>query len=1082
MDLEGLMKVYGVNEEQAMALDGDKNIALHAGAGSGKTRVLTRRFLRILLEKDVNIRNVVAITFTKKAALEMKERIIELVNDFLVKEKDPETNQKLRKIKEDLPLANISTFHSFCDSILRENCYLLGIDPNYKIIEEVDELTILDSIIDDVIKEVIMDKQKSEIIELIIEEYGADYILKKRLNKELKELYNQIMANGDDFNNVLENTKGNIKKYKRDNLKDEDLIYEKINLLASELLILIDEKYQDYKKKHDFLDFNDLERLTLKLLYENEGIKENLHKAYKYFLIDEFQDTNDIQLNIIYKIVKDSQGKIDNGKMFVVGDIKQSIYLFRGADYRVFERVTEEIQKQGEKLNLDTNYRSHEKLIEVINKFFKDKLEGYEEAKIPEDKFKVKGECFVTFFSKGIEKDPSKKEIFLNEVDSKEDFEKLFEREKIKDDEELNYISSTIKELVEKGISYRDIAILVRKNKSAKVIEEKLKQDGIPYSILNGAGFFESKEILDIINILKFMFEYNNTKALIGILRSPFIGASDDIILQIFKGREYIKKEDILSLDIINKNSVLKSLINKIFDLKEKAYYYNLHDFIKLIIQELNIDHILLSSDNGLQKYRNIEKFISIAKEFDDKGIFSSGDFLDYIENLMEISDKEGQAFLDTEDSDAVKIMSVHASKGLEFEAVFLPMLNYDLKAKYDGKFIYDRYGINGIRYGIAVKMDGKEGLFDELLNIKKEEESKEELRILYVGATRAKRFLSFSWKESGGKGEKIYQRINGGSKNGDYIKLQDVLIDVFKGNPNNIPYFDDNKQNEKINEEKKVKILFNEKVEYIPKPVISVSRYLTYKDCPRKYFYKYIANIDERHIYENIKFEDIEPDDELKNEDLEDVEIKLNSLDKGILIHSILEDIVKKEIEFEEIEKNYILEDEIKGEVKKLINNFNKIEEDFNKNIKGERVRVETEFLFRLPLNDNVFIAGVIDRIDIYKDDLGFRAYLIDYKTNKIKGKNTIEDIKKHYKPQFMVYSYAFEEIFKDIKLEGMYLYLLDKGEIAEINFSKDEREEVLKDISKIFSGIEKKNKFEDFTPCSCYKGCGYKILCSEE
>ncbi|WDU83525.1 UvrD-helicase domain-containing protein [Caloramator sp. Dgby_cultured_2] len=191
MDINFIKEVYEVNDEQARALDINKNIALHAGAGSGKTRVLTRRFLRILLEENCGVDDIVAITFTKKAALEMKERILDLVNQFLMKGEDSLKN-KLKRIKENLDGANISTFHSFCDKIIREYYYKIGLEPMYQIIEEVDSETILSKLTGEILEEFLRDKRYFENFDFLFDEFGVDYVSSGALGFEVRKIYKKL--------------------------------------------------------------------------------------------------------------------------------------------------------------------------------------------------------------------------------------------------------------------------------------------------------------------------------------------------------------------------------------------------------------------------------------------------------------------------------------------------------------------------------------------------------------------------------------------------------------------------------------------------------------------------------------------------------------------------------------------------------------------------------------------------------------------------------------------------------------------------------------------------------------------------
>ncbi|MDK2877584.1 MAG: ATP-dependent helicase/nuclease subunit [Thermoanaerobacteraceae bacterium] len=1152
MDIDKTMREYDVNEEQAKALDVEKNIALHAGAGSGKTRVLSRRFLRLMLEKDADVDSIVAITFTNRAAMEMKERVRILVNEKILKEKDPQQLCRLNAIKEELQAANISTFHSFCDKILRENCSMAGLDPMYRIIEDVDRETLLTKIIRQQINEMMADRSFDEDFKKLFGLYGTDYYYKEGLLKDIKYLYNKMREKAMSADEVKDSTLVNISRFYKENgeecFEEVDLL-EKIEMFIVTILKKVDEVFSKYKMENNLVDFNDLEIFTIRLL-EDESLREHYRRRFKYFLVDEFQDTNWVQRKILYALVMEKDGAIPPGSLFIVGDVKQSIYGFRGADYEVFSSVTQKISENGEKLELSTCYRSHPDIVKTVNSIFKNlftnfvplkNVEGYQgharvEYALVE---KQKKDNDLWKKGKGILKKGSQEEVkdFLDEFLA--DGNDVPEDNNLK--QEAKDLALNIKALRNSGFEYKDMAILFRSRTNLSGFEETLRKNGIPYCVIGGIGFFEKQEIVDMMNILKCVYDPDDKAALLGVLRSPYIGVSDDLLLEIFdklddgdKLKKVLEKKASGGLTIQERgelpgcfakteSEIVINALELLNEMRQRACYYNISDFVLLIIEKFHVKEILLSLRNGAAMYRNIEKFINIARDFDSKDIYSPKDFLDYVQNLQEVSNKEAEAVLDTEDSNAVKIMTIHAAKGLEFEAVFIPEIGRALL--YNAKRHKPYFQFSG-EYGIIARFDdkitGKKGTENKLYDFVREEALERELeeskRMLYVAATRAKRYLCFVGEDvelkdddkldsfvkmlkSALKGEETIVTMSAGFSESE--KDNDG-IDGIIGNADNYVetciYADTRADESKdvilnvdssaykyVRPDDDIVKDILEKIEFSPhytiKSSFSISRYFTFRDCQRKFFYIYKAGLD------SSRFEkDVEMLAGADGQAFISASSVFQGAVKGKLIHSILERIKENGGDMNEIIKQYAglnAADEIE-EIKRLIKNYKIAEAKYEKINPYSRIKTEREIPFAVPLYEGKAktVYGVIDRLDIFDNNGSLEGCLIDYKTNRINSPQDMERLIAHYRPQFILYHLGFERLYPrihdGIKLKGMYIFFLDVGEVAQVSFNAKEREEFLSKLDSTMEFIESHDSMEDYR-CrpSCNHKCEFALLC---
>ncbi len=1097
-----------LNKNQKLAIEIiDENLLVNAGAGTGKTMVLVERYLNILengkLEKGKEIESIVAITFTKKAAQEMIERIREKLREKYTED------EKWRSLYRDIGKSNISTIHSFCSRILRENPIAANIDPMFEILEDIEAEKILKSSIMDILSnkiesELDLYKLYSELeastISSLIDDFYYLYNNIRNTGEDLEKLKNKYMKNIKQLdmdlndldeiiklvNYLMESLRSNAKinnllneelwigfskgDYEKKDLKDilnlilknlgtskpyaeaieklkntinkvfKSFEMENIKLykLIMDIIIEIDLSYSKKKRELSVLDYDDLQLKVLSLL-DNKDIKREYQNKYRYIMIDEFQDINKIQKDIFYKLSSKKED-LDRNNLFVVGDPKQSIYGFRGSDLNVFYQVLEDIRELKDEniITLDDNYRTSSNIMKFINNIFTNLMgERYNKLK------------------SNIE---SKKNISIEVLESDElEIPKDISPAEYSRSFEANLISTRIRDLVDSGkYNYGDIALLFRSTKRDYIYEESFKKYNIPYYNTGGRGYFQRQEILDIINAFKAVVSPKDLISNIGFLRSPMIGLSD---IQIYN----IMREDGSIYEKL-KSKLLKSKsgeeeIFKIFKIYEYLYdYKNYHTNSDLIEEILNITdyrELLLLKNESRQSIANLDKFIQLIKDFEFMRKDESIDILEYIEELK--NRDESQAKVESERENVVKIMTIHKSKGLEYPVIIIPEMS-------SGSFT-DNSKINFHKdIGIGLKLRDSSGIYDEIKELQKVEEYEEDKRILYVAMTRAEELLILGMQ---GANRGFKKMLNKYIEDEEVKKIQRIISND-----------GENLQVKKIKEEyflensiiKKPGNIFEDKNfsnQIIDK--FSITQFLTFKECERKYFFKYYKKLD--------KMENL-----LKSEDGEELILDSNELEinknsemdpftKGNIVHEFTElyepgmDHIKllSDIAYK-YNVDYIRE---KFELEIYINNFlEQYSDSYDK--------VYKEKNFMLKLNNGIF-TGAIDRINIEKNYLE----IIDYKTNILFDKEHLLEI---YSPQLQFYSYVVKVILNK-KVDKAKLVFLKTGEVLEVDISDSKIEKLIDELVSFVNFVQNNHNRIDYQcKTNCDKKCPYDTICKRE
>ena len=551
------MDLTNLNELQRKAvLHNEGPCLVIAGAGSGKTKVLTTRIANLVLN-GVPSYNILAITFTNKAAKEMKERLEKLV---------PENN------------AFVGTFHSFGLRIIRENTDSLNMTSNF---------TILDS--DDV----------GTLIKKIIKEKGYDP----------KQVTPSFVKNKISF----------IKNEMLTNSEAEKLLNTDMDKIAYQIYI----EYNMKLRKNNSVDFDDLLKLPVELFRKNPSILEHYQDKFKYILIDEYQDTNEVQ----YQLVKLLAAKYQN--LFVVGDPDQSIYQFRGANYQNILNF-EHDYKNTEVIALEDNYRSTKMILDAANSVIKNNSERKEKNLRSHhgDGVKIK-------YMRG-----------YNEKD------------------EIVKVITEIKKLLENGYSKKDIAIFYRTNAQSRVVEEQFLKKNIPYKVVGSYYFYARKEIKDLICYLRLISNSLDDISLRRVINTPKRGIGEASITKLEK-EALLNNTSMYDAITSGKELEFKRIIE---ELKKDMESMSLTELVDDVLDKSGMKNSL-EADNTLEselRLDNLMEFKSITATFEQNT--GSVDLKDFLEEISLIADIEEHK----EDSDVVTLMTIHSAKGLEFPAVFL--------------------------------------------------------------------------------------------------------------------------------------------------------------------------------------------------------------------------------------------------------------------------------------------------------------------------------------------------------------------------------------------------------------------------
>ena len=601
-----LLETEFLNDVQSAAVKHtDGPVLIFAGAGSGKTRVLTHRIAYLLQELRVAPDRILAVTFTNKAAGEMKSRTQAMVG---------------------APARDVwvGTFHSMCVRILRRDGSHIGIGSSFAVIDDADQRQLVREILDDL-----------------------DY-------DERQLSASAVLAEIDKAKNAL--------------IWPEQYVQSQTSF-AGERIANVYAEYQRRLGESNSLDFDDLIARTIDLLERDRTTREKYQNKFQYVLVDEYQDVNAAQ----YRLIALLAGR--HGNVTVVGDDDQSIYSWRGSDYRMILRFEEDFPG-AKTFTLEENYRSTSTILDAANT-----LVANNRSRAPKKLFttRAQGEP-ITLYPAATERD------------------------------EARYVVEKIKSSVRDGSAYRDFVVLYRTNAQSRVFEEALLTEGIPYRIVGGVGFYARTEVKDVIAYLRYVMNAADALAFKRIVNVPRRGIGQQTLAALVQAAnsarvsvgEAIFSADLLRSAVPKKLKELERFAELISSLRRRAEAGGVADLLVAVMEESGYVRELQSEDthDARARLENLQELIGVARDYEANDEEPS--LAGFLANIALVSDLDALE----EDASYVTLMTLHSAKGLEFPNVFLTGL--------------------------------EEGVFPHSRTLTEPEELEEERRLAYVGITRA--------------------------------------------------------------------------------------------------------------------------------------------------------------------------------------------------------------------------------------------------------------------------------------------------------------------------------------------------------
>jgi ATP-dependent exoDNAse (exonuclease V) beta subunit len=718
------------DQEQAVSRRAEP-LLVSAAAGSGKTSVLVERFVRAVRDDGIAPGRILAITFTERAAGELRAR----VRARLLEVGD-------REAARDTEAAFIGTFHGFCARVLRSHALAAGLDPSFEIVDEGLAGRVRELAFKAAVREFLAG-ERAEAVDLLAA-YGVD-----RVRSMIEQVYLQLRSRGQ----------------RRPRLPEPAVegLTDALALDAARACALLDgllegfgRAYAELKQDRGAVDFDDLELITMELLAERDGIRAAWSDRFELLMVDEFQDTNSRQLGILRAL--------ERGNLFTVGDEFQSIYGFRHADVSLFRSRRAELRERGASLTLTHNFRSREPLLDAVNVVFAERFTGYEPLVAARDAHErpLLGDRRPPVPARAAG-EPAV-ELLLTDTNGWEADEALaaavaagLPHSQLWRQAEARLLAQRVAGLIEAGDARAgDVAVLLRASGDLEVYERALQLRGLR-TLASVGAFWGHQQIGDLVSYLRALANPRDEEALYGALASPLGGCSrDGLALLADASRQGSRRAwDTALAEVSGAGELLTRLAEDdrrrliafcalLQRERAAASGRTLSELIERVIEATGYREHVLGLEWGERRLANVHKLLRLARRFEASEGRDLRGFLDHVEYLKDAVKVEPDAPIDGVEPDAVRLMTVHAAKGLEFPVVCLADLGRQPNTTTPDLLVEgDRIGLRLLR------LDGEGPTaaleYEELCGERRQRDAAEEDRILYVAMTRARERLLLS-------------------------------------------------------------------------------------------------------------------------------------------------------------------------------------------------------------------------------------------------------------------------------------------------------------------------------------------------
>lgn len=1129
---------HPLNEQQAKAVAlFDADLVVTAGAGTGKTSVLTSKYLRLLEERRAEVGEIVAITFTNKAATEMRNRIHDLIQEHL--KSAPETEEagywqsQLLKLES----ARISTFHSLCLGLIREHPLEAGIPPVSGILSDGEEAIYLNQAIATVLtREFHLESSYRPILVSMLQDYGWE-----QLQSDLAALYGSIRESGVTFAKVMDISTTRLSRsgiYSLESLVVElteflefglnqkltdrakeiiasfgekwpvyqtvlspenppetiipvlteirkalpgnlpNVLKERLTLIHSmlegisqqlldreclkrlpvlgTLLEGIDREYAGTKLENGLVDFTDQQLLARALLLDYPELAARVRQGIKYLLVDEFQDTNGLQMDLISRLVgKDYQG----GRLMAVGDVKQSIYRFRGAEAELITDLSAQVNDRGgQVVALSENYRSDRIVIDFINRIsarlFEDEAFEYQ----PLQATKSESESGIEFILTGTVDRVSEAKMVAGRI-----------AQMVRDNPSGNG-----------SVNYGDVVLLFRAGSSAHLYQQALQSMGIPYYNSCGGDFYHRQEIVDQLNLLRLVQQRYDSLALLALLTSPYVGLSETGLFWLGQDADLVKEfyecpEFPLEISPAERERLwnFRELVGYLLQNREVL---QIPGIIRTALEHCHYREMLWSFPDGSQRVANLEKLLAKADEFTAKGFHDLNRFLAYIAELEGMGILESEAPTEAELGNVVRLMTIHRSKGLEFPIVIIPELDREFNFRKQGSLVFHKQLGLGMTIPLEDEATARPSLWEEIKLKNKREEISELKRLLYVAMTRAKqRLIMVGSGCSSSRGDtletanswmKWFELLLPLSEAGEQIDYEGVPLRVVRNLPevavpphakimldNLLLELDSGVLQPKAGLE--VAATLETKTE-----TLRVSEILAYLNCPRRYFWQYRMRLGGTGL-------------ETTEYDVSEFKDNLGAL-IGNFMHQAVgqEGGVWPEKLWREMFGNQagINQVAVKEELNRIWRNFR------NSPYTEQAGQYWDEVPFLLKLTPELRVEGRFDRL--LQNQAG-ELVLVDYKTHRVPAERT-QGIGASYYPQLQLYSLAVKAFWGKLPDRAI-LYFPYPNQGVEVPLDRSSLEHLVTEVGRMAEFINRHDIPAEYPKSGKCQKCSYELCCHE-